>query len=458
MQSVLVVDDEPVMLNSARTFLERFGNMQVQCVQSAKEALGTLSHDRFDAIVIDYSLPDISGIELLKILRAKGDTTPIIIFTGVGREHAAIEALNNGADFFLKKGESPGSEFRELVHMINCAAERRLVGGGLGLSEKLLESAVEFFSEAAYAIDRNARVIAWNRGMVAMTGIAAKDILGKGNGAHAIPFFGKPHPMLADLIFKDESELSRQNYTQISRDDGLLCAWTVVKGEGDAKKVLWMKAMALHDTKGAFIAAPGSVRDITSDLGQNLLRQSREASAGLAPTAPPANGKGQVLGKLMGRTKASHREGLYLSYRQGKYAEAIPHFDKAIEIDPAFAAAWHDRGVCLRELGKDREALRSFTRAAELAPTDEEFLYSVADMLRRIGTLHDQRESIEAAVTVLNHLVDINPDHAEAWNTMGICMKDLGNEVTARQYFERSAGIIRQNRAKKRVRNLDTLV
>ena len=59
----------------------------------------------YDAMVVDYDLPEINGIEFLKIIRAKGDTTPLIIYTGVGREYAAIEALNYGADFFLKKGD-----------------------------------------------------------------------------------------------------------------------------------------------------------------------------------------------------------------------------------------------------------------------------------------------------------------------------------------------------------------
>ena len=80
--------------------------------------------------------PDISGIEFLKIVRAKGDTTPIIIFTGVGRENAAIEALNNGADFFLKKGEDPHAQFRNMVHMINQAMERRSMGRAIGTSAK----------------------------------------------------------------------------------------------------------------------------------------------------------------------------------------------------------------------------------------------------------------------------------------------------------------------------------
>jgi DNA-binding response OmpR family regulator len=458
MRSVLVVDDEELMLDSARTFLERFGNMQVQTASSAKQALGLLAGTTFDAIVLDYSLPEISGIELLKILRTKGDTTPVILFTGVGRENAAIEALNNGADFFLKKGESPASEFRELVHMINRAAERRLVGRSLGTAQKLLEETVNFFSDAAYAIDRESKVIAWNQAMADLTGIPAKDILSKGNGAHAIPFFGQPAPMLTELVFENDETIIKKKYTIIGRDQGAIFAWTVTRGTDGSERVLWMKAAALHDAKGAFIAAIGSVRDITSELGQELLRQAKQEKASSPVTADSPLASGNVFGKLLGKGKSSHREGLRLSYRESRYADALPHFDKAIEIDPSLAAAWHDRGVCLRELGQDAEALKSFVKAVELSPDDEEFLYSSADMLKRIGVLRGQNTYLDAAVRTFSRLVEINPNHAEAWNSLGLCMKELGKDLSAQQYFDRANGLIRQGKARKKVRNLDLLV
>jgi len=100
MLSVLIVDDEEEVRNVTRLFLERFGDMEVTTSSSAKESLALLSKGSFDAIIVDYDMPEINGIEFLKILRSKGDTTPVIIFTGVGREYAAIEALNNGANFF----------------------------------------------------------------------------------------------------------------------------------------------------------------------------------------------------------------------------------------------------------------------------------------------------------------------------------------------------------------------
>ena len=58
----------------------------------------------YDAIISDYQIPDMDGIEFLKKVRSSGNSIPFIIFTGKGREEVVIEALNAGADFYLQKG------------------------------------------------------------------------------------------------------------------------------------------------------------------------------------------------------------------------------------------------------------------------------------------------------------------------------------------------------------------
>lgn len=456
MRSVLFVDDEELLLDATKSFLERFGNMKVQTATSAKEALHILMNNSFDALVFDYYLPEINGIELLKILRTKGDTTPVIIFTGVGRENAAIEALNNGADFFLKKGESPSSEFRELVHMIDRAVERRVVGRSPGVLQKILSDTIGFFPDASYAIDRDGVVIAWNREMASMTGIEQKDIIGKGDGSHSIPFFGAKSPMLTELIFEKEETITKNRYRIIDKEQGTILAWIKGVTREGKDSVLWMKAMALHDAKGAFVAAIGTVKDITDDLGPELLRQvTASENTNALPSAPA---KGGMFDKLLGKAKSSHKEGLRLYFREGKYTEAISFFDRAIESDPTMAFAWHDRGVCLRELGKNEEALRNFDKAVELLPAEEELLFTRAEMLKKIGILRGQKNAIEAAVKAYNKVLEINPNQAEAWNSLGICMKELGKSELSRQYYDRSSDLIRYSNARKKVRNFNTLV
>ena len=117
------------VLSVTELFLERFGDMKVQVSKSAKDSLAVLHDQTFDAIIVDYDMPEINGIEFLKILRSKGDVTPVIIFTGVGREYAAIEALNNGANFYLKKGEDIQPQLREMVHMIRGLSKEKWLAG-----------------------------------------------------------------------------------------------------------------------------------------------------------------------------------------------------------------------------------------------------------------------------------------------------------------------------------------
>jgi DNA-binding response OmpR family regulator/Flp pilus assembly protein TadD len=458
MRSVLLVDDEKILLDATRSFLERFGNMKVQTAISSKDALGILATETFDALVVDYYLPEITGIELLKIIRAKGDTTPVIIFTGVGRENAAIEALNNGADFFLKKGENPSSEFRELVHMINRAVERRQVGKSLGISEKVLSGTVSFFTEPAFAIDREGKVLAWNQAMADLTGISEADIMGKGEGAYSVPFFGRRSPMLADLIFEKDEAIRGHRYTIISREEHTIFAWIKITRSDGTPGILWMKAAALYDPKGAFIAALSMVRDITDELGVELLRQAEREPELSGQVSSLSVAQGSMFNKLLGRAKSVHREGLRLSYREGKYREAIPLFTQAIEIDPRSAYAWYDRGVALREIGQDEEAATDFDKAAELAPADEEILFARADLLRKRGILREQKTLIDAAIRAFNSVLEKNPNNAEAWNSLGICMKVLGKNETAQQYFERSNELGKTGKARFKKRNLDNMI
>ena len=455
MLSVLLIDDQNSLLEVMHPLLERIGQMKVKTALSAKEALDLLVSTTFDAMIVDYDLPDLNGIEFLKIIRAKGDTTPVIIFTGVGREYAAIEALNNGADFFLKKGDDVQDQLLDMVHMIRKAVDRRNMGRGAGTVQKLLTDTLNFFHQPVYIIDREGKVIVWNKGMAALTGMREEDILDKGDWEYSLPFFGHRAPMLSDLIFQDESTILENNYTIIEKDKGTITAWTKATPEEGRQTILWMKSAALYDSKGAFIGVLGKVRDITGEMGAELLNKTPEAIPDAASSGIPVSPKVGMFDKILGKAKSSYNEGLQLSFRQGKFAEAIPYFDQAIKIDPSLAYVWHDRGVCYRELRNYPEALRNFDKAVELAPDDEEFLFSRAEMFKMLGILRQRRDLLESAVQILNRVVEINPNHAEAWNSLGVCSQELGKELLSRQYFDKSRDLIKQGKNKKKTRTFD---
>src|SRR5208337_3962365 len=207
MLSVMVVDDDPAILDVTRLVLERSHEISVKPVSSSREALDVLQKNMFDAIVLDYDLPGINGIEFLKIIRDKGDVTPVIIFTGVGREHAAIAALNNGANFFLKKGEDTDMPFVELQQMIRHAVDQRFMGKAKGVSRKIVFDLINFSLDAEFAIDPDGNVLAWNMAMEPLTGVSSQTLLDKGNFAYAEPLFGKRQKMLIDMVFTSDDTI-----------------------------------------------------------------------------------------------------------------------------------------------------------------------------------------------------------------------------------------------------------
>ncbi len=121
MFSILYVDDEPMLLELAKLFLEQTGDFRVDTVTSAAAALDILSSTHYDCIISDYQMPGMDGLIFLKTVRSRGNTVPFIIFTGKGREEVVIEALNSGADFYLQKGGDPKSQFVELAHKVRQA-------------------------------------------------------------------------------------------------------------------------------------------------------------------------------------------------------------------------------------------------------------------------------------------------------------------------------------------------
>ncbi len=121
---ILYVDDEEALLEITKAYLERSGGIWVDVISSGVEADHILSQKCYDVIVADYQMPEMSGIDLLKSIRARRDPTPFILFTGKGREEVVIEALNAGADFYLQKGGEAKAQFTELESKIRVAVKR----------------------------------------------------------------------------------------------------------------------------------------------------------------------------------------------------------------------------------------------------------------------------------------------------------------------------------------------
>ena len=443
--SVLYIDDDVVLLEMIKLMSERSREMTIQTAQSAKEALGILVRNNFDAIIVDYDMPEISGIEFLKILRKQGDTTPIIMFTGVGGEYAAIEALNNGANFFLKKGEDPQRQFRELVVMVKKAMERSSLGRALGTTQRIIADMINFSSDPSFAIDRDGKVVAWNNSIEQLTDVPANAIIGKGDNIYSEPFFGTRKKMLVNLVFESDEEIQRQKYMLISRiPKGPVIAVTRgLKKEG-GEWTLWMKAMPVYDNRGQFIASIGTIRDVTTTFSDVVISDSKLNEADQLADVASVNtqkSKAGFFNKILGKSSLHYKEGIILYVKEKKYIEAIAAFDKALEGDNKLAHVWNDRGTCFREIGDHTSALKSLLRAVELSPDNPEYLFNLGETLEMIGVMNMSNKYLDSAIQTFKIVVNQMPNNASAWNHLGICFKEMGKAEESKFYFDRARDI-----------------
>ncbi|MEN6396352.1 MAG: PAS domain S-box protein, partial [Methanoregula sp.] len=163
MYHILYVDDEPGLLEVGKLFLEHCGEVIVDTVTSAPEALTLLAIKNYDGIISDYQMPDMDGIEFLKIIRASGKTIPFILFTGRGREEVVIQALNEGADFYLQKGGEPQSQFTELTNKVRYAIMRRSAEESLKQNEAQLRQIIDLVPHLIFVKDINGNYLLANR-------------------------------------------------------------------------------------------------------------------------------------------------------------------------------------------------------------------------------------------------------------------------------------------------------
>lgn len=99
---ILVVEDDTILADGIVAGL-RLAGLTVDLVGTHADARAALEVEPFDAVVLDIMLPDGSGIELTRSLRARGDRTPILLLTALDDVADRVRGLDDGADDYLGK-------------------------------------------------------------------------------------------------------------------------------------------------------------------------------------------------------------------------------------------------------------------------------------------------------------------------------------------------------------------
>jgi two-component system KDP operon response regulator KdpE len=99
---ILVIDDEPPIRKLLRVGLSAHG-YQILEASNGKMALELFSQQAPDLVILDLGLPDMQGHELLRIMRARNDSVPIMVLSSRDDEAGKVQALDCGADDYVTK-------------------------------------------------------------------------------------------------------------------------------------------------------------------------------------------------------------------------------------------------------------------------------------------------------------------------------------------------------------------
>jgi PAS domain S-box-containing protein len=169
---ILAVDDEPQICESLEILLKKQG-YDISTTNSGREALNLLDSGRFDLLLLDMSIPDLSGFEIMDHINRQDYEIFTIVITGNASIESAVNALKKGAFDYLKKP----FEYEELLKRVGnalnqkiLALEKKIINGKLERSEERYQYLVQNSPDIIYMLD--------SRGVFTFVNITAQRLLG----------------------------------------------------------------------------------------------------------------------------------------------------------------------------------------------------------------------------------------------------------------------------------------
>ncbi|PKL66005.1 MAG: hypothetical protein CVV32_02125 [Methanomicrobiales archaeon HGW-Methanomicrobiales-3] len=153
--------------------------------------------------------------------------------------------------------------------------ERKRVEDKLRDTSRRLAEIIDFLPDPTFVIDRDGKVVAWNRACEELTGIPASGILGKGDYAYATWFYHSPHPVLIDMVLHGDLDAIEKAYPRYRRQGQTIRAEAVTHRPDGTSIDFWLTAVPLSDENGKTVGAIESLRDVTHQkMIDRALRES----------------------------------------------------------------------------------------------------------------------------------------------------------------------------------------
>jgi PAS domain S-box-containing protein/putative nucleotidyltransferase with HDIG domain len=270
---ILIVDDEPRMRTSLRTILESAG-YSVDEAGGMKAALESAGRQPFDLALLDLSLRDGCGLEVVEPLAEMCPDAPVVVLTGFASTDSAITSLRKGVFDFLRKPAEPEDLLRTIERALehrNLQKEKEQLRKELTVSQERYQFLVQSSPDIIYTLDA--------QGRFSFISDAARALLGR----EPASLLGRSY---AQIISRQDRELARFLFNErrsVPRRPGgieLHLQPSTTAGEELSSLVVELRAKGLYDRPVScpdkvFLGSYGAARDVT---GQKRAEAQRQAS------------------------------------------------------------------------------------------------------------------------------------------------------------------------------------
>ena len=261
-----------------------------------------------------------------------------------------------------------------ILALLADITERKQAEAELLAERQYLTDIIDSLPDVTFIVDTDQRVVVWNRAAEAMTGVKRDELLGKGDYAYAVPFYGEPRPILIDLLNISEKEME-SSYSNVTRVADKIYAETFIQALNDGKGAyLWGVAAPLYDRTGLRSGAVEVIKDITE------LKKSEKTNIQLHEQLLQAQ-KIESIGRLAGGVAHDFNNMLGVILGHAELAE-----EQVDKFDPLFYNLEEIRKAAQRSADITRQLL-AFARKQTIVPQVIDLNKSVEGVLAMLRRL-----------------------------------------------------------------------